>query len=141
MAARSRLAWLGRSVADMLVWAAMTHPLTRAMAAVLLLAALAWQFWALYLAVGTGPPPFAHADKVVHVILFAVPVLIAPLAGVSWRVAAAVMAAHAPISELIQHLWLPGRTGDPWDVVADLVGVTGAALTWWFVGRRRAAKL
>lgn len=119
----------------------MTHPLTRATGAVLLVAALVWQFWSLYLAVGVGPPPFVHADKVVHVALFAVPTLVAPLAGVRWQIAAAVMAVHAPISEVIQHLWLPGRTGDPWDVVADLVGVAVAALTWWFVERRRAGRL
>lgn len=141
MPARSRWASLGRSVADMLVWAAMTRPMPRSLALVMLLAALAWQVWSLYLVTGTGPAPFPHADKVVHVALFAVPTLIAPLAGVRWQVAAVVMAVHAPISELIQHVWLPGRTGDPFDVVADLVGVAIAAFAWWFVSRRRAGRL
>ena len=39
-----------------------------------------------------------------------------------------VFAIHAPVSELVQHFLLPGRSGDGWDVVLDLVGVAvGAA--------------
>jgi VanZ family protein len=43
-------------------------------------------------------------------------------------VAVLLFAIHAPVSELVQHFLLPGRSGDVWDAVLDLVGVAlGAA--------------
>jgi VanZ family protein len=44
-------------------------------------------------------------------------------AGVPARGLTAVLAAHAVISELIQHYLLTGRSGDATDTAADLVGV------------------
>lgn len=68
------------------------------------------------------------ADKVVHVLLFAVPVwLLGRLTGRIWLVAG-VFAAHAVLSELVQHWFLPHRSGDPWDVLADLIGISAATL-------------
>ena len=39
------------------------------------------------------------------------------------RLAALVFAVHAPLSEIVQHVVLPGRSGDVWDAVVDVVGV------------------
>ena len=85
-----------------------------------------------------GVPPFPGVDKVVHVTLFAALAFTA-----SWRfgplpVALAAVGAYAGFSELVQGLALPGRSGDPVDVLADLAGVT---IGWLlarrlFVGRR-----
>ena len=53
-----------------------------------------------------------------------------PWGGPWGRCATAVLvfAVHAPVSELVQHFLLPGRSGDVWDAVLDLVGVAlGAA--------------
>ena len=38
-----------------------------------------------------------------------------------WPVVA--LAAHAVVSELIQGAWLPNRAGDPFDLLADGVGI------------------
>jgi VanZ family protein len=83
------------------------------------------------------PGPWAvvtvpHADKAVHAVIFALPALLGVLAGWRPRLVALVLAVHAPLSELVQHLWLPGRSGDPWDVLADWAGIAigvGVAVT------------
>ncbi len=41
------------------------------------------------------------------------------------------------MSELVQHFLLPGRSGDPWDAVLDLVGV-GVGAAALLVRARRA---
>ena len=67
------------------------------------------------------------SDKVVHLLLFAVPTYaVGRLVPGPWWVVV-LFAAHAPISELVQHLLLPNRSGDPWDAVADGAGVALAA--------------
>ena len=69
---------------------------------------------------------FPGADKIAHVLLFAVPVwLLGRLTG-RVRLIAGIFVAHAVASELIQHRFLPHRSGDPWDLVADLVGIVAA---------------
>ncbi len=93
----------------------------------------------LYWPVVTVTGPVTWGDKVVHVLVFALPVFL--VGGISRRTlwTALAFAAHAPASELAQHFLLPGRSGDPWDVVADLAGVlvgaaalvvSGRALRW-----------
>ena len=82
--------------------------------------------------------PVTWSDKVVHVLLFLVPTLLGLLAGLrpAWVVAA--LAVHAPVSELVQHFFLPHRTGDVWDAVADLGGVLlGVGLVMVGETRRR----
>ncbi len=82
---------------------------------------------------GGGEPVFANADKVVHYLLFAL------LAGtVRWRFGGRerllwLVFGYAALSEVIQHVALPGRSGDPVDVLAD---VAGASLGWLVVRRR-----
>ena len=109
----------------------------------LLAVAVAVQLVVLYAPSGPSDSPFPGSDKVVHVLVFAVPVTIALLAGGPLRPVVAVFAAHAVLSEVVQHALLPGRSGDPLDVVADLVGVGLGLFTWHLVvlavGRRQAA--
>lgn len=67
--------------------------------------------------------PVSGSDKVMHLILFAAPTVAGLFAGVRPAYVIAVLAAHAPVSELLQHFVLPNRSGDLADAVADLVGV------------------
>ena len=79
------------------------------------------------------------ADKAVHVLLFAIVMLTGVLARIPARWLALVLAVHAVVSEVIQHVLLPGRTGDPFDVLANLGGV---AIGWYvatMIGRHRAS--
>jgi VanZ family protein len=81
--------------------------------------------------------PVTWTDKVVHVLLFAVPVVAAfaaRLPALGWVVVA--VAVHAPLSEWLQHAVLPNRSGDTWDALADLGGVV-LGVTLGVVGRRR----
>lgn len=107
-----------------------------------LLIALALQVYVLYLHVPGAESSLAvpHADKVVHVAVFALPTALAVLARYPLLPVAVILAAHAPLSELVQHLWLPERGGDPWDVVADWVGVGLGLLVGWMVLARTAAR-
>jgi hypothetical protein len=76
--------------------------------------------------VGGGLPGL---DKVVHVAVFGAVAATGTWAGLRLRWLAAALAAHAFVSEVVQHWLLPGRAGDPLDTVADLVGVAlGLAL-------------
>lgn len=98
--------------------------LVRAAAAVVLLHLVAL-YWPTVGIVG----PVSWTDKVVHLLLFAVPTYAVGLAARSIAPTVVAFALHAPVSELIQQRFLPGRTGDVWDAVLDLVGVAlGAAL-------------
>jgi VanZ family protein len=85
------------------------------------------QLVVLYWPVVTVEGPVSWTDKVVHLLVFAVPTYAVGRALRSVRVAVLVFAVHAPISELVQHALLPGRSGDVWDVVLDLVGVAVGA--------------
>jgi hypothetical protein len=86
----------------------------------------------LFWPIGVGEQPFPAADKLVHLLLFA---LLA--ATTRWRFgrvppALLLVAAYAVVSEVVQGVALAERSGDPVDVVADLVG-TGAG--WLAAGR------
>lgn len=82
-----------------------------------------------------GEGLFPYADKVVHLTLFAL------LAGTArWRFGAASaallgVAAYAVLSEVVQATLLPARSGDPYDAVADLLGVAAG----WLLARRLLA--
>ncbi|PYG00518.1 VanZ like family protein [Georgenia satyanarayanai] len=103
---------------------AMTH-LRRAVLAL----ALLLHFAALYVprVPGDGPDLFPGADKVAHVGIFALVVAAALWAGLPARWVVPLALVHAVVSEAVQHVLLPGRSGDPWDALADVVGV---ALGW-----------
>ena len=103
---------------------------------VLLALAVIVQLVVLYAPQGTGPAAFPQADKVVHLVVFLVPVTLAVLAGFRRSVVAAVFAAQAVLSEVVQALLLPQRSGDPLDVVADLTGVALGVLVGTMLLRR-----
>lgn len=84
---------------------------------------VALHLYVLYVPQAPGESPFPHSDKAIHVIVFAAPVFLAISLGFAQRWVAAVGAGHAVVSEMVQHVALPDRSGDIWDVAADLVGV------------------
>jgi VanZ family protein len=78
---------------------------------------------------GVGPLPFPHFDKVVHATTFALLAVTAwfRFYGLSLRAKRGnlillCLLAYAIGSELIQHFWIPGRTFDLLDILADMVG-------------------
>jgi hypothetical protein len=80
------------------------------------------QVLVLYLPSGVGEPPFRHADKLVHVAVFAAPAAVAALlAAGPWVLA--VLVGHALVSEPLQGWVTTGRVADVWDAVAGLVGI------------------
>ena len=81
------------------------------------------QLVVLYAPEGVGPTPFPQADKLAHLTIFLVPVALAVVAGFRRWVVATVFAVHAVLSEVVQTVFLPHRSGDPMDAVADLTGV------------------
>lgn len=113
-------------------------PTRRLIMPAMLVAALALQVVVLYAPEAPGPAsPIPHGDKAVHALVFALPVLVAGLGRRGWwPLVALVCAVHAPVSEIIQHVVLPHRSGDPWDVAADLAGVGAASIGVLLVVRR-----
>jgi hypothetical protein len=114
------------------------------------------QLWGLYRVLGPPQPAwFPFADKLEHAVGFALPVMLILLTvalrssvsfhGLSFRATAlvvAVFAAHAVVSEVIQHLWYRHRTGDPLDVLADWAGIAVGVLLLRLIllGSRDAAE-
>lgn len=92
------------------------------------------QLVVLYAPRAPGVPLFPGADKLIHLVVFAVPVLLCLLAGWSPRLVVVGFAVHAGLSEVVQGLVLPERSADHLDVVADLSGVL---LGWWVWHRLR----
>lgn len=84
---------------------------------------------AILYAPSAPPPPDSlrkrriPVDKLIHISAFAAPSAALVRAGVSWRAVGAGMAVHAFVSELVQHHFLDGRSGEHTDVVANLTGV------------------
>lgn len=83
----------------------------------------------------TGAPE--GLDKLVHAAVFFAPALLGVLAGLRPLWLGLVLAAHAVVSELVQHGLLPARSGDVWDAVADVVGV-GLGIGLGLLIRRRS---
>ena len=93
---------------------------------------MAFSAFALFRPTQAGPSLFEGADKVAHAVIF---LLVA--ATTRWRfgarvTAAAGVVAYAVVSEVVQGALLAHRSGDPLDVVADLVG----AAAGWELARR-----
>ncbi|MGM1028941.1 MAG: VanZ family protein [Actinomycetota bacterium] len=111
--------------------------------AVLFALAVVVQLIALYLPNPPSGGGFPGADKVVHAAIFLAPALLGVVAGLRLDVLASLLIVHAVVSEVVQHVALPGRGGDPWDAVADIVGVAiglaiGSALLLRIRGDRPA---
>jgi VanZ family protein len=72
---------------------------------------------------GLELPWLPGADKLVHGLIFAIPVYL--FGRLSGRVGlvAGLFAVHAVVSEVVQWRFVPYRDGDVWDAVADLVGI------------------
>lgn len=103
---------------------------------VLAVLAVLGQLYGLYRV--TGPPTphwFPQADKLEHLLGFALPTALVLLTVAGRQrggparppqrttgLVVAVFAAHAVVSELVQHAFYAGRTGDPFDVLADWTG-------------------
>ncbi|OFE18000.1 hypothetical protein BA895_12675 [Humibacillus sp. DSM 29435] len=102
---------------------ARTRDLVKVAAAV----AVVLQLCVLYWPVVTVEGPVSWTDKVVHVFVFAVPTYLAGWALRRVGRVVAIFLVHAPLSELVQHFLLPGRSGDIWDAVVDVIGVALAA--------------
>ena len=96
---------------------------------VLVVVTVGMQLWALYAPslpdLGTSWVPFA--DKIGHVIVFALATW-ALLRVLDLRLVMVLMAIQLVVSEVVQGLFLPGRSGDVWDAAADALGI---AVGWW----------
>ncbi|MFC4555976.1 VanZ family protein [Georgenia faecalis] len=82
----------------------------------------------------TGATSVPGSDKVGHVLVFALLTAAGLFAGVPARWWVPLLVAHAVGSEVVQDLFLPRRSGDPRDALADLAGV---AVGWWLGARLR----
>ncbi len=81
------------------------------------------QLYILYTPSSGPEPPFRYADKLVHVLIFAVVAYTGRKARVPVGGLTVVLVLNAVVSELVQHQWLHARSGDPYDTLADLAGV------------------
>jgi VanZ family protein len=68
-----------------------------------------------------------NIDKVAHLVLFGSVAYLGLRVGVRARLLLGLLVANAVVSELVQHFLLPNRSGDPFDSLADLVGVAVGA--------------
>jgi VanZ family protein len=103
-----------------------------------LLAAVAVQCWALYVPHAPAVDSSLPLDKLVHLLLFSVVAALAVRVGLGAGLIIGLLVAQAVVSELVQLLALPQRSGDVRDVVADLTGVAlGLAVGRWWLARPR----
>ena len=84
-----------------------------------------------------GPTGVTGLDKLVHAATFGSVAYLGLRVGLRARWWVPLLCIHAVVSELVQGLFLPHRSGDWHDVVADLVGV-GLAVVAWLAGNRSA---
>ena len=112
--------------------------------------ATGFHLWALYRPAGPSALPWLpNADKLGHAIIFGLPLLLILITRASRRralgrrparqfvwITAAVFAAHAVLSEWIQHRFYLERVGDPYDALADWAGCALAVLGYALVDRR-----
>jgi len=102
-----------------------------------LVVVLAVQLISLYSPEVPAGPQIAGIDKVIHILIFAAPALAALMAGLSVLWVIGILAVHAPVSELIQHFALSGRSGDPFDMLADFAGIAIGVLAFMVWNRRQ----
>lgn len=94
------------------------------------------QLLALYWPRPQIPSGPAGSDLVVHVLLFAAVAGSAVMAGLAVLPVVSLLACHAVLSEVAQHWFVPERSGDPLDTLADLVGTAAGAVVAWSYRRR-----
>ncbi|QCH23037.1 VanZ family protein [Mycobacteroides salmoniphilum] len=78
-------------------------------------------------AVPSGPP---GADKVAHVLIFAMLAVSSRFARIGEKITLAWVLAFAACSEVIQALWVPHRDGSLLDLLADAVGLLTGLWLW-----------
>lgn len=79
-------------------------------------------------------------DKVAHVALFAVVAYAGTRANVRQTWLIGLLLGQAVLSEMVQGLWLTQRSGDGWDVIADVAGIAlGIGIARHWGGRASAA--
>lgn len=130
---------------------ATTHPRVNLMWLLVATIILAAQIWLLYspatsssmnelanqlnLVLEPLPGPTAPSepgfDKVAHTSSFAFVTAALALAGIPWRWVLTSQLLHAPACEIIQQLFIPGRTGQISDFLMDLAGIVVATLIVW----------
>jgi VanZ family protein len=81
---------------------------------------------------GSPGPGIPYLDKAVHLLLFAAVAFTGRRIGLPPGWLAGVLLLNAGVSEVVQHAWLPYRSGDLYDALAD---VAGLALGLWIGGR------
>ena len=87
-------------------------------------AACLLQLYGVYAPREAGPHVgIPMADKFAHMFLFGSVAFLGLKLRISARWLLAALVANAVVSELAQYFLLPQRDGDPFDVLADLVGV------------------
>lgn len=86
------------------------------------------QLYGLYAPQQPGPPGIPYLDKLGHFSSFAVVAYLGVRVGIPVRWLVGVLAAHAVVSEFVQHQLYAWRSGDPFDTLADLAGL--ALGTW-----------
>jgi hypothetical protein len=82
----------------------------------------------LYAPRAVSPGGVPHLDKVAHLLAFAAVAWTGLRAGVPARWLLPALVLHAVTSEVTQDRLLASRSGDPVDVLADLVGILAGAL-------------
>lgn len=103
--------------------------------------ALVVNLWVLYAPRVSGPEvPGIRLDWVGHALTFAVLTFTALVARVPPALVLVLVTVNAAASEAIQHWFLPERTGDVTDLVADLVGVALGWFGWRWVSRRLVSR-
>lgn len=81
----------------------------------------ALQVCLLYVVPGPDGPSLPYLDKLVHATMFALPAVVAVRLSHAWPWVVLVL--HALLSEPLQAWLTTGRQLDPWDTVADLLGI------------------
>ena len=82
-------------------------------------------------------PPVSGFDKLEHALVYAVLTLwfTGLVARRQYTLVVLGLAALGLSLEFLQHAMQRGRTGDPWDMVANVLGIAvGAALGTWLTG-------
>jgi hypothetical protein len=82
----------------------------------------------LYAPRAVSPGGVPHLDKIAHLVAFAAVAWTGLRAGVPARWLLPALVLHAFVSEIVQEQLLGRRSGDPLDVLADLLGTLAGVL-------------
>ena len=74
------------------------------------------------------PDQLPEGDKIIHATSFAAVTAAFLLARIPWGWVVSAGVIHAVVSEYVQYLWVPGRSGDWKDCVFDVIGIIVASI-------------